>query len=130
MKTEVVVGTILNGNAVFKNQLATGGLFNELYIPANFTGTPVCNFYITTPQDYSRIWVDCLVTINCRASTKAAAETLAKSAAVLFDRTRAAYDSREYLFSVTLLQTLPPSESGDLYNCPLQVRVKSNKEMN
>ena len=97
------------------------GLFDGRVVPEFFTGFKTINFYLSSPFSGSQEWAEYNFSINCRAKTGAESRTIA---AAVFDQLNRA-DFTDFHTNCDVLGTLPPIDSTDVFNTPVECILKS-----
>jgi len=95
-------------------------LFNDSLIPDNFTGKKSINFYLISPIIGASELEEYEYSVNCRAATFDKSLTMAYTVHSALNRVHG-IDSFK-LSSV--LQTIPPQDSTDVYNTPISIKLK------
>lgn len=116
--------TALNVSAITNllDTYKTGkALFSDLIAPSDFTGDDYINFYMVSPFNGAREVKEYTYSVNCRSNTYKKSLTMAYT--VLNELNRA-YGSDSYM-TVTVLQTLPPADETDVYNTPVNIKLKT-----
>ena len=95
-------------------------LFNEMLMPESFTGKKSINFYLIAPIVGGSELEEYEYSINCRAATMNASLTMAYTVYSLLNR---AHGVNSFKIS-SVLATIPPIDSTDLYNTPVSIKLK------
>lgn len=94
-------------------------LFNDNLIPEDFTGNKSINFYMAGPL-LNREYEEYRYTLHCRAKTYK--ESIAIAYAVQTAINRVNYS--DYYILCGALATIPPADSTDNYNTPVEALIK------
>lgn len=101
--------------------LDTDGIFDGRAIPEDFTGFKTINFYLSGPYNGSVEWSEYPYSVNCRASTDGESRAIAEA---VFNQLNRA-DFTGYHTNCSVLGTLPPIDSTDVFNTLVEVILKS-----
>jgi hypothetical protein len=99
----------------------TGGLFDSRAIAEDFEGFKTINFYLSGPYNGSVEWSEYQYSVNCRAQTDGESRAIAEA---VFNQLNRA-DFVGYHTNCNVLGTLPPIDSTDVFNTPVEVILKS-----
>jgi hypothetical protein len=115
--------TALNVTAITNllDSFKTGkALFNDSLIPEAFTGKKSINFYLISPIIGASELEEYEYSVNCRADTFGKSLNLAYNVHEALNRVHGV-DS----FTLSsVLQTIPPQDSTDVYNTPISIKLK------
>lgn len=94
-------------------------VFNGNVVPEWFKGDDYINFYQVGLFSGIKEYVTVDYSINCRASTNKASKNIALEVFQVMNR----YNIGSANFTGDILATIPPADSTDLYNTPLEIRA-------
>ena len=94
-------------------------LIGDLVVPSAWTAKRTINFYLTSPVVYSDELPSYVYTVNCRAATQYQSQNIAATVASTLSRRTL---GNGYIKSKQL-RTIPPADSTDTYNTPVEVTV-------
>lgn len=119
--TEIYTALNVSSITNLLDAYSTGkALFNDSLIPADCTADKSINFYLISPIVGASNTEEYEYSINCRAATFNASLTMAYTVHTALNRIHGV-DS----FKISsVLQTIPPQDSTDVYNTPLTIRLK------
>lgn len=95
-------------------------LFAMPLMPESFTGKKSINFYMIAPYSGADAISTYEFSINCRGSNFNDSITIARE--VFNTINRKSYT--DYFITCSLLQTIPPADSTDVYNTPVRIILK------
>lgn len=95
-------------------------LFNDSLLPESFTGKESINFYLVTPHNGGNEIEQYEYSINCRAETYKKSTEMAFT--VFTELNRSFADNAFKICSI--LRTIPPADDTDVYNTPVQIKIK------
>lgn len=117
---EDLIYTALNVSAI-TTLIDTGGIFNDLVAPQDFTGKKYINFYLLEGHNPNLGFGQYVYTINCRAVTMNESLTIAKTVS---DQLNKQFVTNGYIIT-ELLPTISPADDTDVYNTPVTAILKT-----
>ena len=102
----------------------TYAIFNSLLIPEIETATETINFYNEGNFSGGEELFNQAVSINCRATEYSDSRAIATAVYNVLNRNSKSFSGNDYFNIISILPTIPPADSSDVYNTPISVQIR------
>jgi hypothetical protein len=96
-------------------------VFGDIVAPSKFTGSEYINFYHSSPINTTLEYEDEVYTLNCRSATHKGSYTIQSAVIDAFNRKASRTDG---FYTCNVLSVIGPADETDIYNGPVEVRIK------
>lgn len=118
--TEIYTALNVSAITTLLDDYDTGkALFHGQVLPEDYSGTKSINFYRTDPINNLLPYGLGIYSASCRAATESDSNALAAAVVNMINRVQ----TDGHMFRTSILQTIPPADSTDNYNTPVQITI-------
>lgn len=118
----MIYTTLSNDSAV--TAIVSTNIVNARLIPETITSLKTINFYRTTPFNAALEYFDLTWSIDCRSDVESQSLEIADAVKDALNRENITVGGKDYYAVVSILATIPPVNTSDVYNTPVQVRLR------